>query len=167
MFKVSTDFVEGLKESTTLLPPWKQKPMDRDMFDRDKRLFKGGAHMPLAGYMGAEPRRSSASLARRDVKEKAKWKAKQEALANQKACGKGNGKTDGKTRKYERREPVRVNGDTPWLWDNASVRTSSAPVGKGVWNGYQPTMSTGRDQAWGSIGWSSGEWTSNQGWYNR
>ena len=141
-----------------------QKAVDRDMFDRDKRLFKGGAHMPLAGYLGAEPHRSPAGLEKRDMKEKAKWKAKQEALAKQKACGKGNGKTDGKTRKYERREPVRVNDDTPCLWDNASVRTSSAPVGKGVWNGYQPTVSTNRDQAWDNRGWSGGGWASNDGW---
>ena len=131
MFTVSTDFVQGPKESTALLPPWKQKAMDHHMFDPDKYLFKGGAHMPLSGYLGVEPHRLPAGFEKRDIKEKAKLKAKQEALAKQKACGKGNGKTDGKTRKYERRELVRVNDDIPWLWDNASVRTSSAPVGKG------------------------------------
>jgi len=167
MFKVSTDLDPTLNASTRLLPPWKQKAMNFDMFDRDTNLFTSGAHMPLSGYMGTEPRRSTEGLARRDQKEKAKLKAKREARASQRAWGKGHGKTDGTTRKYERREPVRGNGDTPWSWNNADVRTSYAPVGRAVWNGYQQTNSTGRDQAWGNRGWSGGGWSSNDGWNHR
>jgi hypothetical protein len=168
MFKVSTDLDPTLNASTRLLPPWKQKAMKFHMFDRNKSLFTSGAHMPLSGYMGTEPRRSTEGLARRDQKEKAKLKAKRDARAIQRrAWGKGHGKTDGTTRTYERMEPVRGKGATPWSWNNANARTSYAPVGRAVWNGYQQTNSTGRDQQWGNRGWSGRGWSSNDGWNRR
>ena len=37
-----------------------------DMFDPDGVLFRGGAHMPLFGFLGNRPRRSDAAILRRE-----------------------------------------------------------------------------------------------------
>ena len=38
-----------------------------DMFDPEGVLFRGGAHMPLFGFLGNRPRRSDAAIVRREL----------------------------------------------------------------------------------------------------
>merc|ERR1739836_156931 len=48
------------------LPAWTEKRTNMEMFDADGVLFRGGAHMPLFGFLGNRPRRSGAAIVRRE-----------------------------------------------------------------------------------------------------
>ena len=48
------------------LPPWTEKRANFDMSDPNGVLFRGGAHMPLFGFLGNRPRRSDAAIVRRE-----------------------------------------------------------------------------------------------------
>ena len=48
------------------LPAWTEKRAHIDMFDPEGVLFRGGAHMPLFGFLGNRPRRSDAAIVRRE-----------------------------------------------------------------------------------------------------
>eukprot|EP00974_Lingulodinium_polyedra_P105723 10234603-Lingulodinium_polyedra.AAC.1 len=47
-------------------PPWVEKRADMNMFDPEGVLFRGGAHMPLFGFLGSHPRRSDVAILRRE-----------------------------------------------------------------------------------------------------
>ena len=46
------------------LPAWTEKRTEFGMFDPEGVLFRGGAHMPLFGFLGNRPRRSGAAILR-------------------------------------------------------------------------------------------------------
>ena len=48
------------------LPAWTEKRMNLNMCDPQGVLFRGGAHMPLFGFLGNRPRRSDAAIVRRE-----------------------------------------------------------------------------------------------------
>ena len=77
VFTVSTAVLPELKDSPTLLPKWKQKLVDVNMFDPNDVYFRGSAHMPLLGFLGNVPRRSERRLLAREQARKEKRNAKQ------------------------------------------------------------------------------------------
>ena len=66
MFTVSTDIDPALNTSPHLLPKWKQKLVQRTMFDPNDEFFRSGAHMPLLGFLGNNSNRSAVKLRERE-----------------------------------------------------------------------------------------------------
>lgn len=98
MFTKTTDLDPLLKDSPHLLPRWKQKLINIEMFDPSNELFQSGAHMPLLGFLGKAPTRSDAKLTERETKRREKLKAKRHHghganLGDEKGRGKGSGKS--------------------------------------------------------------------------
>ena len=48
------------------LPAWTEKRTNIEMCDPKDVLYRGGAHMPLLGFVGNRPRRSDAAILRRE-----------------------------------------------------------------------------------------------------
>ena len=86
MFTKSTDINPQLLQSPNLLPKWKQKLVNRHLFDPTDQLFRGGAHMPLLGYLGNTCTRSDERLTARETRNREKLAEKRrQAKANEKA----------------------------------------------------------------------------------
>ena len=86
MFTKSTDINPQLLQSQNLLPKWKQKLVNRNLFDPHDRLFRGGAHMPLLGFLGNFSTRSDERLLARETRNREKLTEKRrQAKANEKA----------------------------------------------------------------------------------
>ena len=76
MFTKSTDIMPGLNDSPDLLPKWKQKLVQFNLFDPDDRLFRSGAHMPLLGFLGNISTRSDGRLLGREIRNREKLQEK-------------------------------------------------------------------------------------------
>ena len=114
------------------LPAWTEKRTTMEMFDPDGVLFRGGAHMPLFGFLGNRPRRSDAAIVRREQrfcerKGKTSLKGKGRQGSGGKSSwgeargGKGKGKPHAATE----------------AWANRDA-TADAPYTAGeTWSGYE------------------------------
>ena len=49
------------------LPAWTEKRSTIEVFDPKDAMFRGGAHMPLFGFLGNRPRRSDDAIVRREL----------------------------------------------------------------------------------------------------
>ena len=82
MFTFSSDIDQRLLSAPDLLPKWKQKLVDLDLFDPNDRFFRSGAHMALLGYLGNVPSRSDTALMFREKRNREKLKEKREGRKN-------------------------------------------------------------------------------------
>ena len=101
MFKVSTDIDRKLRESSDLLPRWKQKHVQREMFDPRDEFFPSGSHMPLLGFLGKNSNRSEAKLLERENTRREKLKDKYAQKGKGEGKGKGKGKGKAKSSSYQ------------------------------------------------------------------
>ena len=132
MFTVSSVVDSKVEDSPTLLPKWKQKHVDVNMFDPNDVYFKGSAHMPLLGFLGNVPRRSDKRLLAREHARKEKRKAKQ-------SSGDATGHQH------------------PWSWSGSWQPSSWSYGNTSTWQPYDTSLhgQVAKNDQWHSWNWKT------------